>query len=151
MCGESRMHGAAWGKIRKHGKRQDYLSRFTAYGKSTGVKILASILHTPLLWMTCATTTEVEDFLSRHVPVTAPERPAETLPSFEDLANDPVYAYERLTGKRKENATGEEALRAYASYCVKSARSANPFKIVESDFVRALVNGYIVEVRATRS
>ena len=126
----------------------------TAYGKSTGVKILACILHTPLLWMTCATTTEVEDFLSKHVPNTdtAPTAcAAGPLPSFDDIANNPEYAYEQITGEHKEGVTSDEALQAYAS-AVSAASgekpvNKNPFKIVESDFVQALVKGYIVEVQ----
>ena len=126
----------------------------TAYGKSTGVKILACILHTPLLWMTCATTTEVEDFLSKHVPNTDPEpilSDAASLPSFEDIVNDPAYAYEQLTGEKKDDATGDEVLQLYVKAASKDApkkaETKNPFKIVESDFVRALVKGYIVEVQ----
>ena len=123
----------------------------TAYGKSTGVKILACILHTPLVWMTCATTTEVEDFLSKHVPNTS-DRAADVdcsdLPTYEDIGFDPEYAYETITGRKLEGATENDALKAYAIAVGKRlAEAKNPFKIVESDFVRALVNGYIVEVQ----
>ena len=122
----------------------------TAYGKSTGVKILACILHTPLLWMTCATTTEVEDFLSKHVPNTDSSAVAAhgELPNFDDIANDPEYAYEQITGEHKDNVTSEDALKAYGeAVAASNGANKNPFKIVESDFVRALVNGYIVEVQ----
>lgn len=123
----------------------------TAYGKSTGVKMLACILNTPLLWMTCATTTEVEDFLSKHVPNTEESHNVQAqLPSFDDMANDPEYAYEQITGEYRENVTSEEVLQAYAKAFLDTSHdpgNRNPFKIVESDFVRALVKGYIVEVQ----
>lgn len=126
----------------------------TSYGKSTGVKILACILHTPLVWMTCSTTTEVEDFLSKHVPNTdaAVKGVCEELPCFDDILNDPVYAYKMLTGEDKEDVSGDEVLTAYAAAVAeKSAepgtRPQNPFKVIESDFVQALVKGYIVEVQ----
>lgn len=126
----------------------------TAYGKSTGVKILACILHTPLLWMTCATTTEVEDFLSKHVPNTDPDIVAmgsRPMPTFDDMANDPEYAFQMITGEERENATSEDCLKAYAEAVAADksgiSKPKNPFKIVESDFVRALVKGYIVEVQ----
>lgn len=123
----------------------------TAYGKSTGVKMLACILNTPLLWMTCSTTTEVEDFLSKHVPNTEECHNVQTeLPSFDDMANDPEYAYEQITGEYRENVTSEEVLQAYAKAFLDTSHdpgNRNPFKIVESDFVRALVKGYIVEVQ----
>ena len=123
----------------------------TAYGKSTGVKMLACILNTPLLWMTCATTTEVEDFLSKHVPNTEESHNVQAdLPSFDDMANDPEYAFEQITGEYRENVTSEEVLQAYAKAFMDASLdhgNRNPFKIVESDFVRALVKGYIVEVQ----
>lgn len=123
----------------------------TAYGKSTGVKMLACILNTPLLWMTCSTTTEVEDFLSKHVPNTEECHNVQAeLPSFDDMANDPEYAYEQITGEYRENVTSEEVLQAYAKAFLDTSHdpgNRNPFKIVESDFVRALVKGYIVEVQ----
>ena len=123
----------------------------TAYGKSTGVKMLACILNTPLLWMTCSTTTEVEDFLSKHVPNTEESHNVQAeLPSFDDMANDPEYAYEQITGEYRENVTSEEVLHAYAKAFLDTSHdpgNRNPFKIVESDFVRALVKGYIVEVQ----
>lgn len=123
----------------------------TAYGKSTGVKMLACILNTPLLWMTCSTTTEVEDFLSKHVPNTEESHNVQAeLPSFDDMANDPEYAYEQITGEYRENVTSEEVLQAYAKAFLDTSHdpgNRNPFKIVESDFVRALVKGYIVEVQ----
>lgn len=70
----------------------------TGYGKSYGVKILAAILNTPLVYMTCSTNTETTDFIAKLIPDTS------------------------------ENAS-------------------RPFKVVESDFVQALANGYICEVQ----
>lgn len=125
----------------------------TGLGKSYGVKMLACILHTPLVWMTCASTTELEDFLSKHVPNTdntanADIRLANNLPTFDDISYDPAYAYKMLTGIDKEDATSEDALEAYGKACAASSSSnKNQFKIVNSDFVTALVNGYIVEVQ----
>lgn len=123
----------------------------TAYGKSTGVKILASILHTPLVWMTCSSTSEVEDFLSKIVPDCDSSALTGTgnLPSYDDIVNDPVYAYQMLTGEEKDDVTGAEVLAAYVKACATEEQGAkrNPFKVVESDFVTALVKGYIVEVQ----
>ena len=123
----------------------------TAYGKSTGVKILACILHTPLLWMTCATTTETEDFLSKHVPNTGETAAGNPeMPTFDDIINDPEFAYEQITGEHKDGVTCEEAFQVYSSAIANNAgqpQMKNPFKIVESDFVRALTRGYIIEVQ----
>ncbi|SDB32164.1 AAA family ATPase [Eubacterium oxidoreducens] len=71
----------------------------TAYGKSTGVEVLACILNMPLLRVTCNSNMETQDFLSDFVPNT-------------DTAGD-----------------------------------APRFKHIESNFVKALTKGYIVEVQ----
>ncbi len=73
----------------------------TAYGKSTGVEIMACILNMPLLRVTCHSNMETQDFLSDFVPNT-----------------DSV-----------------------------SEGNAPRFKHVESNFVKALEKGYIVEVQ----
>ena len=77
----------------------------TAYGKSTGVEILACILHMPLLRVTCHSNMETQDFLSDFVPNT--------------------------------DTTGAE----------KGSGEVPRFKHVESNYVKALEHGYIVEVQ----
>lgn len=122
----------------------------TGIGKSTGVKMLACVLHTPLLTMTCSTTTETEDFLSKHVPNTQDSVSADApeLPSYEDLCMDPEYAFEKLTGETRETVSGEELMTAYRRAAVMaSPASRNPYRVVESDYIRALRNGYIVEIQ----
>ena len=73
----------------------------TAYGKSTGVEILACILHMPLLRVTCSSNMETQDFLSDFVPNT-------------------------------DTSGGTDAPR---------------FMHIESNYVKALDKGYIVEVQ----
>lgn len=75
----------------------------TAYGKSTGVEIMACILNMPLLRVTCHSNMETQDFLSDFVPNTDTAA----------MANG----------------------------------NAPRFKHVESNFVKALEKGYIVEVQ----
>ena len=76
----------------------------TGFGKSTGAEILACVLHTPFVRITCSSGTELNDFLSQFVP--NPDSDSDTLraalPSFEDIKCDPVGAYEILTGKSDE-------------------------------------------------
>lgn len=73
----------------------------TAYGKSTGVEVMAAILDMPLLRVTCHSTMETQDFLSDFVPNTAGD----------------------------------------------GAGGAPRFRHVESNFVKALARGYVVEVQ----
>lgn len=130
----------------------------TGFGKSTGVKILACILNTPVVVMTCSTTTETEDFLSKHVPVgkSKGKGKAKKLSKVmsklttDDCRFDPAYAFKQITGEEKEDATAEEALEAYAKaakFLSKKGKNENsPFKLVKSDFLKGLKRGYIVEV-----
>ena len=125
----------------------------TAYGKSTGVEIMACILHTPLVWMTCSSTTEKTDFLCQYVPSNSggyrPLIDQKDLPTLSDMVCDPDYAYTQLTGEKKEGATSEEVAELFyktieAKY---SSTSGAMFKLVESDYIKALTRGWIVEVQ----
>ena len=120
----------------------------TAYGKSTGVDIMACILHTPKLEMTCSYNTEEQDFHSQFVPNEAltSDRIAASLPCFDDIENDPEYAYEQITGHMKERVTADECLRAYGDAVAARSGGAH-FKLVESDYVKALTRGYLIEIQ----
>ena len=127
----------------------------TGFGKSTGVKMLGCILNTPVVVMTCSTTTETEDFLSKHVPVGKGKDNKKlsrvmSKITVDDCKFDAVYAYKQITGKDKADATTEEALEAYAkawqALSKKSKKGDSPFKLVKSDFLKGLKRGYIVEV-----
>ena len=67
----------------------------TGFGKSTGAEILACILHTPFVRITCSSQTELNDFLSQFVPNpdTDSGALAASLPTFEEIKMDPVGAY----------------------------------------------------------
>ncbi|MBE6009375.1 MAG: hypothetical protein E7236_01760 [Lachnospiraceae bacterium] len=66
----------------------------TAYGKSTGVEIMACILHMPLLRVTCNSNMETQDFLSDFVPNTNTEGKSDA-PRFMHVESNYVKALER--------------------------------------------------------
>ena len=118
----------------------------TGFGKSTGAEILACILHTPFVRITCSSQTELNDFLSQFVPNPDADSSAlaASLPTFEEIKMDPVGAYEVLTGKIDEGIEADEVMKARDEALV--ARSnASHFKLVVSPFVTALERGWIVE------
>ena len=120
----------------------------TSYGKSTGVEIVAAVLHMPLLRVTCSSTMETQNFLSEFVPSSATDSVARELPTFEEITFDPEGAYEKITGVEKEGATGEDCLKAYTdAVMAKSGGKTSFFKLVESKFVTALKKGYMCEVQ----
>ena len=118
----------------------------TGFGKSTGAEILACVLHTPFVRITCSSGTELNDFLSQFVP--NPDSDSDSLrsalPDFEDIKCDPVGAYEILTGKTDEEVEEETVMKARDEALI--ARSnASHFKLVVSPYVTALEKGWIVE------
>lgn len=66
----------------------------TAYGKSTGVEIMACILHMPLLRVTCNSNMETQDFLSDFVPNTNTEGKSDA-PRFMHVESNYVKALEK--------------------------------------------------------
>lgn len=120
----------------------------TSYGKSTGVEQIAAMLNMPLLRLTCSSTMETQDFLSNIVPVSKPAV-CDQLPTFDEMAFDPESAYAAITGKTKEGVTSEECLTAYAeAFAAKENPASGPlFRQVNSNFVRALERGYLLEIQ----
>ena len=118
----------------------------TGFGKSTGAEMLACILHTPFVRITCSSQTELNDFLSQFVP--NPDADTDTLaaslPTFEEIKMDPVGAYEILTGRVDENIEPDAVMKARDEALVARS-SASHFKLVVSPFVTALERGWIVE------
>lgn len=117
----------------------------TSYGKSTGVELMAGFLNIPLLRMTCNSTMETQNFLSDIIPDTDGAHTAE-LPDFAEIAADPASAYFKLTGVEDEDATCQMALEAYGKAAASNGSVAR-YKFVESNYVKALEHGYIVEVQ----
>ena len=118
----------------------------TSIGKSTGVEILACILNIPLVHMTCYPDMETSNFMSEFVPDTSVGKPADDLPSFMDIFDDPVESYKIITGKEDKNATCETCLAAYADAVAAAKADAPRFRHVESQYVKALRNGWMVEI-----
>lgn len=120
----------------------------TSYGKSSGVELIAGFLSIPLLRMTCNTTMETQDLLSSFVPDTTPYSSGVELPTFTEIAADPASAYRLLTGTEDEDATCEMCLRAYGeAVAARTGNGSARFKRVDSNFVKALTRGYIVELQ----
>lgn len=118
----------------------------TAYGKSTGVEVMACILHMPLLRVTCHSNMETQDFLSDFVP-NAVAVPSVARPSVEEIAKNPAGAYFSMTGRKKEDATPDQCMEAYAALVRETESNVPRFKHVASNYVKALEKGYIVEVQ----
>lgn len=128
--------------------RNFMLRGITGYGKSTIVTILGAITNTPVVRMTCHPTMETNDFLTKYVPDCSEYKiNAENIPSFDDIANDPETAYQMMTGEWKKDVTCEECLKAYGQLYASRSNNGPRFKLVESDYVKALSKGWIIELQ----
>lgn len=116
----------------------------TSYGKTTGVELLACILDRPLLRQTCHPGMETQDFLSAFVPDNGSSYLG-AIPTVEEMYCDPESAYESITGFAKEDVTAQECLEELLKRSAKANGGAR-FKHVEANYVKALKNGYIIEL-----
>ncbi len=117
----------------------------TAYGKSTGVEQLAAILGMPLLKITCSPHMETQDFLTNLVPDTRPQMAFSEFPSFDEIELDPDGAYEKLTGEFRQGISPDDVMKAY--FKKASSGTTSKFKLVESNYIKALERGYMLEVQ----
>lgn len=86
------------------------------------------------------------------------------LPDLDDMDYDPVGTYQKLSGVEKANATSQDCmglvmemvtdkLQQLCKVKPETADGRQTFTYIETDFIRALKHGYVVEIqeRATRS
>ena len=86
------------------------------------------------------------------------------LPDLDDMDYDPAGVYQALTGMEKEDATSQECMAVVLNLVTEkiqalskreesSKGSGQTYRYVETDFIKALKNGYLIEIqeRATRS
>ncbi len=123
----------------------------TAYGKSTGVEMIACMLHTPLLRVTCSSNMEAQDFLSNFIPESGNSGAPDSrsgYPSFTEMESDPEGAYEKMTGLFRPGIGADEVLSEYVKRKSSEGRNGSVrYRLVESNFVRALRRGMICEVQ----
>lgn len=119
----------------------------TSYGKSTGVEMVAALLHTPLVRMTCSTTTETQDFLSKFVPCNDADLPQGDIPDIEQMMYDPEGSWLAITGNEKEDATPQECMDELLRRVAATKGDAAKFKHIESNYVKALAHGWICEIQ----
>ena len=94
----------------------------TSYGKSTSVELMGAILHTPVLKQNCHPDMAIHNFMSDFVPATESESKTLTeLPSFQEIAYDPVSTYEAITGKQNLTATPSDCMKALEKVRLVSA------------------------------
>ena len=131
-----------------HPARNFMLRGITGYGKSTIVELLGAITNTPVVRISCSPHMETNDFLTNFVPDCSEFTIEENeLPEWDDISNDPETAYEMMTGKKKPGITPDECLKVYGDVCRAMANNGPRYKLVESNYVKGLANGWLVEIQ----
>ena len=80
------------------------------------------------------------------------------LPGLDDMDYDPVGVYQSLTGMEKETATAQECMgvvmnlvtdkvRQLSQRTEESQSHGQTYRYVETDFIQALKNGYVIEIQ----
>ncbi len=123
-------------------------------GKTEGAKAIASGLGLPYMYMTCSANTEIFDLVGQILP-DMDEKVSEdvSLPSFDDIRMDPSSAYERLTGEYDEeideNDVYDKLIEVIHSKANENSNTEKKqgFKYVETDFVKALKLGCVIEIQ----
>lgn len=114
-------------------------------GKSEGAKGIASALGIPAVHIECSANTDETVFTENIIPKIGRKNCSRKM-SFADLRQivdlSPDTAYEQITGEYKEDVTEEECYEAFFS----SSDSGVSYETVESDFVKAVENGWLVTI-----
>ena len=127
-------------------------------GKTEGSRAVFAGLGLPYMHYTCHDTTEILDLIGQVMPSNGQSaisldeiRKMLALPSTEEVANDPQGAYTKVYGTPApaivdEGGLFEEIIRRTVEEVRKNA-GGNGFVYIESDFIRAVRNGYGFELQ----
>ena len=125
-------------------------------GKTAGARAMAAGLGIPYTFITCNAGTEMYSFIGDMMPVDAAEGSKSInaelfadLPTATDISMDPVVSYMAITGQQKADATEADCMTALFKLMLDRCRDAcgNGFRYVESPLVRAIRNGWLVEIQ----
>lgn len=128
-------------------------------GKTEGVRAVAAGLGLPYVFLTCAADFDKFDFIGQFVPATTPSSGLDAsqveLPTFDDIRMDPCTAYSKLTGVYNEDITEDEVYQMLlqkigeqaAAAAVGSEKKETGFRYVDTPFIQALRNGWVIELQ----
>lgn len=122
-------------------------------GKTSGAIAVAYGLGQPYAKVTCGPDTDFFDLVGQMLPNT---EKADTkaiykelnLPSFEDVENDFTGSYKKLFGKEPGKlAQPADCYTEILNRILSGIQTTKDFTYVESDFLRAVENGWVVEIQ----
>lgn len=121
-------------------------------GKTVGAQLVAAIFGRPFLVHGCDPDSDQNKFSGGYAPKTTASKTAGVyveLPTLEDIEMDPASAYYKMTGKYVPTVTELEVSKMLNSTLIeriKSLADTGQFEYVDTEFVKAVRNGYVVEI-----
>lgn len=133
--------------------RNILLSGPAGTGKTTGAMGIAFLLGQPYAKITCSPDTDMFDIIGQMLPNTETEEVDELfeklgLPTFDDVANDPSTTFEKLFGRKMDKYDSDADCYVEIFKRVrKSLEKTKDFVYVKSNFIRGIMNGWVVELQ----
>lgn len=120
-------------------------------GKTAAAMAIANALDQPYVYMTCHENMEISDLLGHFVPYT-PKRVTTEYPEFYHFIFEPSTAYQMLSGIYDDTVTEVQAYEMLIKTAERNgkqltANGKQQFEFVESPLVKAMKNGYVVEIQ----
>lgn len=132
-------------------------------GKTTGSMMIASLLGKPYVKETCSPDTDMFALIGQLLPNTGDDGEKMDvatvladagLPSFDDIEYDPEGTFQKLFGRAKTqyDTTGDMYAELFnraqaVMQCGKDLKTGKEFVYVESNLIRALENGWVIEIQ----
>ncbi len=127
-------------------------------GKTMSAQAIAAGLGLPYVKYTCSANTEIYDFIGQVFPNTGKSDAniPLALPDLDDMEYDPEGTYERVMGIAKPGATPRDCMAAVLEKVSNQIQQLTPacsgasgpsYTYVETDFIRALKYGWLVEIQ----
>lgn len=119
-------------------------------GKTTGAMAIAYFTGKPYVKITCSPDTDMFDMIGQMLPnVDKPADPAALgLPTFDDIENDPQGSFLKLFGHEMGPLDSEsDCYREVCNKVLDSFKQSSDYTYVESNLIRAIENGWVVEIQ----
>ncbi len=129
----------------------------TGTGKTTESQMLAKLLHMPYRSMNLSSDKLSSDILVSCLPNNkkiSKEEISEIMmkwPSAEEIAINPAYCFEKLTGVEKEDADEKDIVNAESKILCDLLEKSNDFMYVDSPFVETFRKGGVIELQEANS
>lgn len=120
-------------------------------GKTKAAEFIALGLKKPMVKITCSADMEIFDFIGQNMPINEENEEYNDLPSIDDISFDLKDSYYKLTGEDElpPGFDEGECIELLIEKIKKGRGKENSsgFKYVETPFIKALKNGWVVEVQ----